>query len=157
MENGIVLEDQIRAFGKDAYSTFAIEALTSEVPTCFYDLSSRVSLDLFPEASMQEIAETLLGTSFDTHVEAVKAIRYAEAVSQVRKINLETEVDEDGPMIDIKDLEQAYLLVGLTMFSDGAGDEEIKLTVNEFFEDPLNRFRIEGLAQMLEVEKPQVH
>ena len=152
---GFNSEEALIQLGKDTHNEYLFQCSNSDVPASFHELSSSVSLDLFPELSPLEVSEVLLGGGFENNYQAWLALKYAEAMSILRKIYFEDNDFFMDQQTTEKYMRDANLAIGTIMVNETDEDEAFmaKIMVEEYFENPLNKMKVDYLAQAIK----QVH
>lgn len=148
------LEQQVISLGKREYYRYADHALTSDVPASFLAVSRAMTLDFFPEASLNDLAEMLLGQRFESEQEAWAALKYGETVAAIKLFHSDLKHDADGPIVTNRQLENLFLNIGVTVMNErpsmGFGVREI---VENYFEEPVNRLRIDYFDQSIKADR----
>ena len=139
----IVSRDELRAIGDNNSESYEAQADQSLVPASFFRVCSEIEETLSENATPNDLAQVLLGFSFDSDEEAETAIIYAQTISLIKDANGE------APSADEEEINFAIGWATLRENERGEEVEVAKQKIEDHFEDPRNVLNFSYLEQTL--------
>lgn len=143
--------EDAREVGDLNYGNYKLLANLSNVPSSFHEIS--MSWKMKSGLSTKEVAGSLLGLIFEDELDADKALKYAEAMAAVKRLD---EMVEDGEDIEYaRAYREAKFSIGRAEIASKNGVkpmESIMEEIEAYFSNPNNgnRLKMQGSVHKTE-------